>query len=167
MRCFETSKRGFDRERTRLLGPLAEISERSRETLASIPDLDKVLEDCVVCQDCLLKDIAAVSFGVMSYSCACGGTTPRKMHVDCIVSMNELTCPLCRSRIVVIAPSLMSETRNRTFTVNRSSGEDESRSRTLPVDRSIGEVESSRLAAAAEAQIRAFIRNFADNEAET
>ncbi len=93
------------------LGTLSEIPTAARETLAAIPDLEQVLEDCVVCHDCLLKDIGAVSFGVMSYSCACTGATPRKMHVNCIVSMRVLKCPLCQSPITIIAPSLMAERR--------------------------------------------------------
>ncbi|CAN0241899.1 unnamed protein product [Pylaiella littoralis] len=123
MRYFETFKRGVEREKARLLGPLAAISDRSRETLASIPDLEKVLEDCVVCHECLLKDVGVVSFGVMSFSCNCRGSpAPRMMHVDCIVSMNELTCPFCRSPVVIVAPSLPGERQSgtRTFTVKRS-----------------------------------------------
>lgn len=121
---FQTSKRGFERERTRFLGPLASVSEKSREMLASIPGLEKVLEDCVICHECLLKDVEQVSFGVMSYSCDCssGSRAPRMMHVDCTVSMNELTCPMCRSPIVIIAPSMPGgrQTRSRTFMVKRS-----------------------------------------------
>jgi len=93
------------------LGTLAEIPTAARETLAAIPDLEQILEDCIVCHDCLLKDIGDVSFGVMSYSCACAGATPRKMHVNCIVSMRVLKCPLCQSPITIIAPSLMAERR--------------------------------------------------------
>ncbi len=93
------------------LGSLSVIPAGKRETLAAIPDLEHVLEDCIVCHDCLLKDIGEVSFGVMSYRCACTGETPRKMHVNCIVSMSDLSCPWCQSPITIIAPSLMTERR--------------------------------------------------------
>jgi len=102
------------------LGALSAIPQEARETLAAIPDLKQVLEDCVVCHDCLLKDIASVSFGVMSYSCGCTGPTPRKMHVNCIVSMSDLSCPLCQSPITIIAPSLMTATRVQRFDVAKT-----------------------------------------------
>lgn len=104
------------------LGNLSEIPAAARETLATIPGLEQVLEDCIVCHDCLLKDIGEVSFGVMSYSCACAGAIPRKMHVNCIVSMRDLKCPLCQSPITIIAPSLMAERRIHRLEVAKTPG---------------------------------------------
>lgn len=100
------------------LGSLVALPEASRAALAATDDLDQLLEECCVCQERLLQDVGAVSFGIMSYSCRC--TTLRKMHMNCTVSMSSLHCPICSQAIVVIAPSLMVAGCFRSFRVRRS-----------------------------------------------
>ena len=100
------------------VGPLASLPDASQRTLASIAGLDTVLQECVTCSEVLLSGIGEASFGVMSYSCGC--TQVRTLHVNCIVSMASLKCPICGEEIVVIAPSLMAQTLVRTITVRKT-----------------------------------------------
>lgn len=100
------------------LGSLSTMPETSLAALAATDDLDQLLEECCVCQERLLQEVGTVSFGIMSYTCKC--TALRKMHVNCIVSMSSLHCPICSQAIVVIAPSLMVAGCFRSVRVRRS-----------------------------------------------
>ena len=96
-------------------GPLSRLPESSKQALGSISGLDVVLEECMICREVLLSGIGRVSFGVMSYSCGCSHV--RTLHVNCVVSMRSLDCPVCREQIVLVAPSLMANTPDRVLLV--------------------------------------------------
>lgn len=99
-------------------GSLVNVPERSRESLGSIASkLESVLEECIICSEPLLAGVGGPSFGLLSYSCACSQV--RTLHVNCIVSMMNLACPHCSEDIVLIAPSLMTPTADRRFSVRK------------------------------------------------
>ena len=104
------------------VGSLVSLPERSRQVLGSISgNLESVLEECVICCEQLLSGIGSPSFGVTSYACGCSRSGHvRSLHVNCVVSMSNLKCPLCCEDIVLIAPSLMTSTAVRRFTVRKT-----------------------------------------------
>lgn len=120
----EISRLQFENEDIRAsVGPLASLSDSSKQALGSISGLDTVLKECPICTELLLSGIGRPSFGVTSYSCACsraGSCHVRTLHVNCVVSLADLKCPYCSEEIVVIAPSLMAETLVRRITVRKT-----------------------------------------------
>lgn len=111
------------------LGSLASLPESSRQALGSIAGgLEGVLEECIVCCEPLLSGFGNPSFGVTSYSCGCSrGGHVRALHVNCIVSMSNRNCPLCSEEVILIAPSLMTPTAVRCFTIKKTGRLAESR----------------------------------------
>ena len=100
------------------VGPLASLPESSKRALGSISGLDDLLEDCVICRELLLSGLGKPSFGVMSYSCRCSHV--RTLHVNCVFSMSNLNCPICGEQIVIVAPSLMTQTLVRSIRVRKT-----------------------------------------------